>query len=117
MSQTKIYGIKNCDTMKKAFAWLDDQGVDYDFHDYKKHGVDENVLQDALNEHGWEAVINRRGTTWRKLSEEVKNTMNMQGALKIALENPSIIKRPLLVHNGKTHLGFKPEIYGGIFKV
>ncbi len=112
---TTIYGIKNCDTMKKAFKWLDENGVDYTFHDYKKDGLDEAILKQALAEHGWENVINRRGTTWRKLPDDVQNSMDERGAVKIANENPSIIKRPLLAHNGKTYLGFKSETYSKIF--
>lgn len=112
---TKIYGIKNCDTMKKAFNWLDENGIDYDFHDYKKEGADEAVLKQAITKHGWDSVINRRGTTWRKLPEDVKESMNEADAIAVALENPSIIKRPLLVTNEKTYLGFKPETYSEIF--
>ncbi|MEM7650819.1 MAG: ArsC family reductase [Pseudomonadota bacterium] len=113
---TTIYGIKNCDTMKKAFAWLEDKGVSYDFHDYKKDGVDERVLNDALIQHGWEAVINRRGTTWRQLPDNVKDTMDDTKAVGIALDNPSIIKRPLLLRDGEIHFGFKPQQYAEIFK-
>ncbi|MGB0719745.1 MAG: ArsC family reductase [Bdellovibrionales bacterium] len=112
---TTIYGIKNCDTMKKALTWLDERGITYDFVDYKKHGADEAVLKQALHEHGWEAVINRRGTTWRNVPDDIKTTMNTQTAITIATENPSIIKRPLLAHNGKTYLGFDAKTYEGIF--
>lgn len=101
--------------MKKAFNWLDENGIDYDFHDYKKQGADETILKQAIAEHGWDSVINRRGTTWRKLPETTKNNMDEAGAITVALENPSIVKRPLLITNGKTHLGFKPEQYSEIF--
>ena len=101
--------------MKKALRWLDAQDIAYHFHDYKKHGADETVLRDAIEKHGWEHVINRRGTTWRTLPEDVKNTMDAQSAVTIALENPSIIKRPLLVHDGLTYLGFQDEAYNHIF--
>ena len=114
MTDIKIYGIKNCDTMKKALQWLDDHGIPYDFNDYKKEGVDTDVLKQAIVAHGWETVINRRGTTWKKLPDDVKNKMDATKALTIANENPSIIKRPLLVVNGKTHLGFSAEGYEGI---
>ncbi len=113
---TKIYGIKNCDTMKKAFKWLDTQGVDYVFHDYKKDGAEEDVLTAALQAHGWETVLNRRGTIWRQLPDDIKNNMNDIGAIKVGMENPSIIKRPLLVHKTQIHLGFSEEIYETIFK-
>ena len=112
---TTIYGIKNCDTMKKAFAWLEDQSIEFNFHDYKKQGLDEGVLKQALSEHGWEEVINRRGTTWRQLPDSVKESMDEAKAIEIANDNPSIVKRPLLLHKGKTTLGFKAESYGEIF--
>lgn len=114
MPAVKIYGIKNCDTMKKAFDWLGDSGITYDFHDYKKDGVDMDILAQAIAAHGWEEVINRRGTTWRKLPDEVKTMMDAQSAIEIANENPSIIKRPLLVVGDATHLGFSDEHYQGI---
>ena len=112
---TDIYGIKNCDTMKKAFKWLDEKGVNYTFHDYKKEGVDEDVLKAALDQHGWENVINRRGTTWRQLPKDIQDSMNDKKAVQVALDKPSIIKRPLLVNKGKITLDFKPEIYAKIF--
>lgn len=115
MSNTIIYGIKNCDTVKKALAWLEERGVVFTFHDYKKQGVDEDVLRRALDQHGWENVINRRGTTWRQLPGDVKEAMDAKRAIDIALENPSIIKRPLLVHDDEIHLGFKDELYSRIF--
>ena len=107
----KIYGIKNCDTMKKAFKFLEAQNIAYDFHDYKKEAPDTDILKQAIAAHGWENVINRRGTTWRKLSDDVKNSMDEHKAIDIALDNPSIIKRPLLVHNQNILLGFKEEEY------
>lgn len=112
---TDIYGIKNCDTMKKAFKWLDEKGVNYTFHDYKKEGVDKDILLKALDEHGWESVINKRGTTWRQLPKDIQDGMNDQKAVQIALDNPSIIKRPLLFNKGKITLDFKSEIYADIF--
>lgn len=111
MADIKIYGIKNCDTMKKAFGWLDQNNVSYEFHDYKKAGVNENVLRQAIEEHGWESVLNRRGTTWRNLSEDTKQGMNDAIAIQVAMENPSIIKRPLLLEGAKTVLGFKEDEY------
>jgi len=113
---TTIYGIKNCDTMKKAFKWLDANNIEYVFHDYKKQDVDENIIDQAIQEHGWENVINRRGTTWRQLPDGVKESMNDKNALTAAQNNPSIIKRPLLDHKNKTHLGFKADMYEDIFK-
>ena len=101
-----VYGIKNCDTMKKAFTWLDKHKVEYDFHDYKKSGADEAVLKRAVAEHGWENVINRKGTTWRTLPEKARETMNEKSAIKAALENPSLVKRPLVTHKKGVLLGF-----------
>ncbi|WP_370301514.1 ArsC family reductase [Alkalimarinus coralli] len=111
-----MYGIKNCDTIKKARKWLDEKGIGYTFHDYKKDGTNEALFQDWLSSLGWEAVINRRGTTWRKLSEEQKSSMDNSSALAVMMENPSIIKRPLLEHEGKRILGFKAEEYESAFK-
>lgn len=117
MSMIKIYGIKNCDTMKKAFKWLEANDIAYDFHDYKKIGVDEGVLKKALDQHGWENVINRRGTTWRKLPKETQDSMDNASAVIIVHENPSIIKRPLMIHKNKIYLGFKEDMYSKIFAV
>ena len=116
MSKTStLYGIKNCDTMKKAFKWLDAQSIAYDFHDYKKSGIDEDVLKQALTQHSWENVINRRGTTWRKLPKETQESMDVAQAIAIAVENPSIIKRPLLKQGNDIFLGFKDSEYEEIF--
>lgn len=111
MSKPKVYGIKNCDTMKKTFAWLSDAGIEYDLHDYKKYGADINLIDMACQTHGWENVINRRGMTWRKLPDEVKNNMDHASALEIAQDKPSIIKRPILAVDDDIYLGFDPEKY------
>ena len=112
---TKIYGIKNCDTMKKAFKWLDNQGINYEFQDYKKEAPSEAQASQWVKELGWENVINKRGTTWRKLEEQTKESMNNTSAVEVMLENPSIIKRPLIEHNGTTLLGFKEADYQALF--
>lgn len=111
----KIYGIKACDTMKKAFTWLEGNGVDYEFHDYKKAGAPEANLRKWVKELGWENVINRRGTTWRKLPEAERDGMDAEGAVAAAMANPSMIKRPLLEKGKLLELGFKPERYEDIF--
>ncbi|PTQ89720.1 ArsC family reductase [Agitococcus lubricus] len=104
-----IYGIKNCDTMKKAFTWLDGQGIAYQFHDYKKAALDEKTLDDWLNRVGWQAIVNQKGTTWRKLALD-KNTLDNQSIKSIILQNLSMIKRPLLVlDNNNIVLGFDVE--------
>ena len=112
----KIYGIKNCDTMKKAFKWLDENNIAYDFYDYKKQGADSSVLSTAIAQHSWEAVINRRGTTWRKLPENTKETMDNQSAIAAAQDNPSLIKRPLITHGDTIILGFNADDYAATFK-
>lgn len=106
MTKPKVYGIKNCDSMKKAFAWLDKNGIAYDFHDYKKSGADVAVLKAAIKAHGWETVINRKGTTWRALPEKTRDGMNEKSALAAALENPSLVKRPLVVAGKDILLGY-----------
>ncbi len=111
----KIYGIKNCDTMKKAFNWLDAHNITYDFHDYKKLDADKDVLNEAIAAQGWESVFNKRGTTWRSLPDNTKNSMDNSLAIAAALENPSLIKRPLMIYKKKIYLGFKPDIYKDIF--
>ncbi|MCF6292261.1 MAG: ArsC family reductase [Robiginitomaculum sp.] len=110
-----IYGIKNCSTMKKAMDWLDEYSIEFAFHNYKTQAVDEAVIRLAISQHGWETVINRRGTTWRKLSDDQKGSMNSEAAVQIAIENPSIIKRPLLVYKQDVYLGFKADAYSSIF--
>ncbi|MBI1300273.1 MAG: ArsC family reductase [Alphaproteobacteria bacterium] len=110
MNKIKIYGIKNCDTMKKAFRWMEDEGIDYDFHDYKKAGIDRSVLENSIDQHGWDVVINKRGTTWRQLPENMQNSMDQSKAIQVAEENPSIVKRPIFVSDGKTWIGFSEDI-------
>lgn len=116
MNTPKIYGIKNCDTMKKAFKWLEASNISYEFHDYKKQGVSEDILEKAIKAHGWEAVINKRGTTWRQFSKDVQDNMDAMQAITIAQDNSSIIKRPLLVYKDNIFLGFNVETYEEIFK-
>ncbi len=115
MKNITVYGIKNCDTMKKAFAWLDKHKVAYEFHDYKKLGADEAVLKRAIRELGWENALNRKGTTWRGLPDKVKGGMNAANALKAALENPSLIRRPLVVHAKGLLAGFDEAEFGKLF--
>ena len=109
---TTIYGIKNCDTMKKARAWLDGQGVKYDFHDYKAAGIGKDKLKAWSDELGWETLLNRAGTTFRKLPDADKEGLNEKKALALMLEQPSMIKRPVLdLGRGKFLLGFKADEY------
>src|SRR6185437_5806600 len=106
-----IYGIKNCDTMKKARAWLDGHGVAYGFHDYKTAGIAMDKLRQWSEALGWEALLNRAGTTFRKLPEADKEGLNERKALALMLAQPSMIKRPVLDIGGKLVVGFKPEVY------
>lgn len=110
-----VYGISNCDTIKKAKSWLDKEGVQYRFHDYRKHGVDKQLLIEWTDKLGWEPLLNKRGTTWRKLSDEVKQNIDQVSAIDIMLENPAIIKRPLLVKGAEYHLGFSATQYQDLF--
>lgn len=114
---TIIYGIPNCDTMKKARRWLDEHKIEHQFHDYRKNGLSAAQLTTWVNELGWENVLNRRGTTWRKLPDETKNTIDQASAITLMLEQPAMIKRPLLEHAGHYHLGFKPAEYADIFQL
>jgi arsenate reductase len=106
-----IYGIKNCDTMKKARAWLDGHGVAYEFHDYKTAGIAKDKLKRWSDELGWETLLNRAGTTFRKLPDADREGLNERKALALMLAQPSMIKRPVLDLGGKLLVGFKPEIY------
>ncbi|WP_411751060.1 ArsC family reductase [Serratia sp. (in: enterobacteria)] len=108
-----MFGIKNCDTIKKARRWLEEQGVAYQFHDYRADGLDEQLLRDFVARLGWEPLLNTRGTTWRKLEEAQRNACdNADAAIALMLEQPAMIKRPLL-DDGKGHalLGFSSESY------
>lgn len=111
----KLFGIKNCDTMKKARTWLDDKGVAYDFHDYKAKGIDRAHLEKWIEAAGWEAVLNRAGTTFKKLDDAQKADLNAEKAIELMLAQPSMIKRPVLEANGKITVGFKPDIYEALF--
>jgi len=110
-----IYGIKNCDTMKKARAWLDDHGVAYAFHDYKAAGIDRATLERWAGQVGWEVLLNRSGTTFRKLAEADKADLNQDKAIALMLEQPSMIKRPVLDVDGQLLVGFKPDAYAAKF--
>lgn len=113
----KLYGIPNCDTVKKARAWLDDRGIEAEFHDYKKQGVPIEVLKKAARQLGWEALINKKGPTWRKQPDEVKNAVaSEKAAFEFLAVTSSAIRRPLLDVDGTYHLGFSAEQYQEIFK-
>ncbi|MFV0886461.1 ArsC family reductase [Metapseudomonas otitidis] len=111
-----LYGIKACDTMKKARTWLDEQGVSYAFHDYKTAAIDRTSLKKWCDEHGWETVLNRAGTTFRKLDDAQKADLDQAKAIDLMLAQPSMIKRPVLDLGDRTLVGFKPDLYAAALK-
>lgn len=110
-----LYGIKNCDTMKKAKAWLDARGIAHDLHDYKKQGIDAANVTRWVEALGWQAVLNRSGTTFRALAEADKQDIDAKKAIALMLAQPSMIKRPILDRDGVLTAGFKPDIYETLF--
>jgi len=113
----KLYGIPNCNTVKKARTWLDEHGIAYEFHDFKKLGIDEATLKNWLSQTNWEKLVNRAGMTWRGLSEPEKAAVtDSNSAIRLMIEKTSVIKRPVLVKNGKIlNLGFDEDSYGKLF--
>jgi arsenate reductase (glutaredoxin) len=109
--RTTIYGIRNCDTMKKARAWLDAHGVDYAFHDYKLAGIERSTLEKWEGAVGWEVLLNRAGTTFRKLPEKAKASMDRRKAIDLMLAQPSMIKRPVLERGKLLLVGFSAGKY------
>ncbi|HIF18685.1 MAG TPA: ArsC family reductase [Cycloclasticus sp.] len=110
-----MYGIKNCDTIKKARKWLDTNGVEFTFHDYRKDGLTDELLKSLESSLGWEAMVNKRGTTWRKLPDETKDAMDKELAVQTMLDNPAIIKRPILNTGEVLELGFSDSAYQQLF--
>ena len=110
-----IHGIKSCDTMKKACAWLDSHGITYTFHDYKKAGIDHASLATWARQVGWETLLNKAGTTFKALPESDKAGIDESRALALMIEKPSLIKRPVLVRDGTVLVGFKPDVYAAAF--
>ncbi len=113
---TTLYGIKNCDTIKKARKWLEENNIEFQFHDFRKDGLDKKQLQQWVDELGWEILLNKRGTTWRQLPDDVKDTIDEKSAIVLMLENPAIIKRPVLDMGSKRVVGFKDADYQQLFK-
>ncbi len=106
-----IFGIKNCDTIKKARRFLDEKGIDYKFHDYRADGIDEKQITAWIKKHGWETVLNKRGTTWRQLDNEIKNSTNEKNVAKLLAEQPAMIKRPILISGKESIVGFSSASY------
>lgn len=112
---TTLYGIRNCDTMKKAWTWLDQHGVAYAFHDYKKQGVERDRLEAWVAKLGWEVLLNRSGTTFRKLPDADRVGIDAKKAIELMAAQPSMIKRPVLEAGGRLLVGFKPAEYEAQF--
>lgn len=110
-----LYGIKNCDTMKKARDWLDAHRIPYGFHDYKSAGIDRPRLEAWVATLGWETLLNRAGTTFKKLPEAQKTDLDAAKAIALMIEQPSMIKRPVLELAGTPHAGFSPARYAALF--
>lgn len=110
-----LYGIKNCDTIKKARNWLNEHGIDYRFHDYRADSIDAETIEQWLLHVDWEILLNRRGTTWRKLEPEVQAATNRDNVVALLLEYPAMIKRPVLDIDNVISVGFKSEYYENIF--
>lgn len=112
---TTLYGIKNCDTVRKARKWLEAQNIEYTFHDVRSDGLHKKDLTAWEKAVGWEILLNRRGTTWRQLPDADKESINQANAVKLMLAQPAMIKRPVLIHKKITHVGFKPVEYEALF--
>lgn len=110
-----VYGIKNCDTVKKALKWLTDNNIEHKLHDYRVDGLDKAFLQQAEAQFGWENLVNKRSTTWRNLDEQVKKTLDKSIALSVLAENPTLIKRPIILQEGKALIGFNEKEYQAVF--
>jgi len=110
-----LYGIKNCDTVRKARKWLEAEGIDYTFHDVRADGLTKKDLGSWIKSASWEVLLNTRGTTWRQLPEKKRENMNATSAADLMLANPTLIKRPVLVKGKQVHVGFKPADYKRLF--
>ena len=114
---TIMYGISNCDTIKKAKNWRESHNIEYQFYDYKKQAVQATFLHTMIAKHGLDTVVNKRGTTYRKLTQEVKDSLSEDNAVALLQENPSMIKRPIISHGQDSYIGFKAEDYAEVFGV
>lgn len=111
----KVYGIPNCDTVKKALNWLKEHDIPFEFHNFKKEGISQEKLEAWLEKYPWETLVNKAGTTWKKLDESQKAT-DTASAIQLMMEQTSVIKRPVLEKEEIISVGFKPELYKGIFQ-
>ena len=106
-----VYGIKNCDTVKKALKWLAEHDIEHQLHDYRSDGLNEDFLIKAEQQFGWENLLNRRSTTWRNLDEQVKKTLEKPTALSVLMAHPTLIKRPIILQDGIALIGFNDKLY------
>ena len=111
-----VYGIKNCDTVKKALKWLTDHNIEHKLHDYRVDGLDPNFLTQAEAQFGWEALVNKRSTTWRNLDENIKKTLDKSTALSVLAEQPTLIKRPIILQDNVALIGFDADEYAKVLK-
>ena len=114
---TTLFGIENCDTVKRAKQWLDKHDIDYTFHDFRKDGIEEEQLAAWVKDLGWETLLNRRSTTWRNLPDKQKINLDEKKAISIMKKQPAIIKRPVIEHEGRVHSGFSEAFYKHLFKL
>ena len=112
-----VYGIKNCDTVKKARKWLTDNNIEYTFHDLRADGIGPGSIEHWIEQAGWETVLNRRGTTWRKLDSSIQENTNRDNVVALLMEHPAMIKRPVLDVDGTISIGFKADNYQSIFQI
>lgn len=110
-----VYGIKNCDSVKKACSWLKKNNIEYQFHDFRKDGLTQSKVKQWANLVDWEILLNRRGTTWRKLSDKERTSINKTKAIKFMVEQPTLIKRPVVEHKREVIVGFSPDNYKQLF--
>lgn len=112
----RIYGIRNCDAMKKAFTWLKDHGIAHDFHDYRTEGIDAKTVKAWVKALGWEKVMNKASTTFKELAAADKADLDEEKAIRLMVQNPTMIKRPILDDGKSITAGFKPDVYAGLFQ-
>jgi Spx/MgsR family transcriptional regulator len=110
-----LYGISTCDTVKKAKSWLEENNLDYHFHDFRKQGLESAIIQDWLSQIDWQKLLNKRSNTWRNLDAETQQSVNAENIIQLLVENPTLIKRPVLKVNGIINIGFNADTYQGIF--
>lgn len=111
----KLFGIPNCDTIKKAKKWLEQNNIDYTFHDYRKDGISTEMVSDFCQQLDWQQVLNKRGTTYRQLDDATKESLTAESVITLLVEHPAMIKRPILQKDNELYLGFKAEQYQSIF--